>query len=96
MAVDRCVCQKRAFGELIAEAARTGESAAALSERTGCGMKCGLCRPYLKLAIVTGETSFPPMTEGAIEERILQHERSCGVRQPGIGGQSRPNSSRCS
>jgi bacterioferritin-associated ferredoxin len=29
-----------------------------LMRETGCGMQCGLCRPYLRRMLATGETTF--------------------------------------
>ena len=29
-----------------------------LMDRTGCGAQCGLCRPYLRRMLQTGETEF--------------------------------------
>lgn len=29
-----------------------------LSEQTGAGIQCGLCRPYLRRMLTTGQTRF--------------------------------------
>jgi bacterioferritin-associated ferredoxin len=33
-------------------------SLAELMRETGCGDQCGLCRPYLRQMLATGETTF--------------------------------------
>jgi bacterioferritin-associated ferredoxin len=58
LCVDRCVCRARPFDELL-HLARAGDWALAdLIRETGCGAACGLCRPYLRRMLETGETAF--------------------------------------
>ncbi len=52
--IHRCVCGETAFAELWSVGVRTLDEAA----RHGCGVSCGLCRPYLIRMFETGETSF--------------------------------------
>jgi NAD(P)H-nitrite reductase large subunit len=33
-----------------------------LMERTQCGQGCGLCEPYIKIMLRTGETAIPVLT----------------------------------
>jgi bacterioferritin-associated ferredoxin len=65
--VDRCICRNRLFAELWSEARAEGWSLAALMRETGCGDQCGLCRPYLRRMLATGQTVFhqllPPDAE---------------------------------
>jgi bacterioferritin-associated ferredoxin len=65
--VDRCICRSRLFAELLSEARAEGWGLAALMRETGCGDQCGLCRPYLRRMLATGETAFhqllPPDAE---------------------------------
>jgi bacterioferritin-associated ferredoxin len=65
--VDRCICRNRQFAELWMEARAEGWDLAALMRETGCGDQCGLCRPYLRRMLVTGQTVFhqllPPDAE---------------------------------
>ena len=56
--VDRCICRNRSFADLLPEARTCGWDLAALMAATGCGAQCGLCRPYLRRMLATGETVF--------------------------------------
>ncbi len=56
--VERCICRSRSFRELLGLARAHGWSLAALIDNTGCGGQCGLCRPYLRRMLATGETEF--------------------------------------
>ena len=59
MTVDRCVCFGRTFADLKRVADRTGAaSAEALQAHAVFGRKCGLCRPYVRRMLATGETVF--------------------------------------
>ena len=52
--VRRCVCGDVSFEALLDLGVATLEDAA----QHGCGVNCGLCRPYLQAMIETGETAF--------------------------------------
>lgn len=56
--VDRCMCENKRFGDLVARARREGLDLRGLSEREGCGTHCGWCVAYLRRALETGETVF--------------------------------------
>jgi bacterioferritin-associated ferredoxin len=56
--IDRCVCRRIPFAELLPEAAAAGWDLDALMRATGCGMQCGLCRPYLRRMLRDGTTVF--------------------------------------
>jgi bacterioferritin-associated ferredoxin len=56
--VSRCICRNTPFAELLARAQAGGWSLEELIEQTGCGAQCGLCRPYLRRMLRTGETVF--------------------------------------
>lgn len=56
--VTRCVCMRRSFASLLPLARDRGWDLAALMHETGCGDECGLCRPYLRRMLRTGETAF--------------------------------------
>ncbi|MGH7559632.1 MAG: (2Fe-2S)-binding protein [Gemmatimonadales bacterium] len=58
MHIDRCVCRNRSFADLLPLVRQRGWSLAALMAETGCGAQCGLCRPYLRRMLATGETVF--------------------------------------
>jgi bacterioferritin-associated ferredoxin len=61
MGVDRCVCVGVSFEELKRIAERTGEGLDGLRARTGCGGGCGLCVPYIRQMLRTGQTDLPVM-----------------------------------
>ena len=64
MRVDRCVCFDVTFGELDAYARETSCDLDGLSARFGCGRGCGLCIPYIRRMLETGETSFELIPPG--------------------------------
>jgi bacterioferritin-associated ferredoxin len=56
--VSMCLCRGQPFARLLPLARAAGWSLADLMRETGCGSACGLCRPYLRRMLATGETSF--------------------------------------
>ncbi|MBA3259497.1 MAG: (2Fe-2S)-binding protein [Gemmatimonadales bacterium] len=56
--IARCLCRGTAFAELLPRARVEGWDLPALMRETGCGAACGLCRPYLRRMLATGETVF--------------------------------------
>lgn len=56
--IDRCVCRDREFAELRTLATANGWGLPQLTDATGCGAQCGLCRPYLRRMLETGQTVF--------------------------------------
>ena len=58
LVVDRCICRGVPFAELLPRARAAGWTLDALIRETGCGGQCGLCRPYLRRMLATGETVF--------------------------------------
>jgi bacterioferritin-associated ferredoxin len=56
--VTMCVCRRTPFAQLLPQARAAGWDLATLSRATGCGASCGLCRPYLRRMLATGETEF--------------------------------------
>lgn len=63
LTIDRCVCRNTTFAELLPRAREEGWDLPRLIEVTGCGGQCGLCRPYLRRMLATGETSFSQILE---------------------------------
>jgi hypothetical protein len=64
--VDRCVCFRRPFVELLAIAQESGaRTLDELQEETEFGLACRLCNPYVRRMLVTGETSFTELLDGA-------------------------------
>lgn len=65
--IDRCVCRNRLFAELLPLVEAAAWGLPALMRATGCGEQCGLCLPYLRRMLATGETAFsailPPDAE---------------------------------
>ena len=56
--VSRCVCMRMPFAALLPLARGEGWDLADIMHETGCGDQCGLCRPYLRRMLRTGETEF--------------------------------------
>jgi hypothetical protein len=62
--VDRCVCFRRPFTDLLQIAKKTGaRTLEELQEETEFGMACRLCNPYVRRMLVTGETSFEELLD---------------------------------
>ena len=62
--VQACICYARTFADLkrLAEEQRL-ETVNEITEATGCGSGCGLCRPYIARMLKTGETAFPVLPQ---------------------------------
>jgi bacterioferritin-associated ferredoxin len=56
--INRCICRDRNFADLLPLARRHSWSLMDLMHETGCGAQCGLCKPYLRRMLRTGETEF--------------------------------------
>jgi bacterioferritin-associated ferredoxin len=57
--IDRCYCYQKTFCEIKEVAETTGaDSVAALQQHVEFGLNCGLCHPYVRRMLRTGETSF--------------------------------------
>lgn len=56
--VSTCVCRGQPFARLLPLARAGCWTLADLMRETGCGAGCGLCRPYLRRMLATGETAF--------------------------------------
>jgi bacterioferritin-associated ferredoxin len=61
--IDRCVCMRFPFTELLTQARTEAWGIAEVIRETGCGDECGLCRPYIRRMLVTGETVFHQVLE---------------------------------
>ncbi|MEO1584938.1 MAG: (2Fe-2S)-binding protein [Planctomycetota bacterium] len=77
MPVDRCVCHTVPFTELKQLADAGTDSFDDLSMETGCGTGCGMCEPYVRLMLKTGQTSFPVMPPHELDRALRddQHPR---------------------
>ena len=58
MLVSRCICRDLSFSELLPRARANNWDLLGLMQATGAGAQCGLCRPYLRRMLRTGETDF--------------------------------------
>ena len=58
LTINLCVCRNIRFSELLLQARRNGWALDDIVRNTGCGAGCGLCRPYLRRMLETGETTF--------------------------------------
>ena len=56
--IDGCICRSTAFEDLLPRARAHGWTLDDIMRETGCGAGCGLCRPYLRRMLRTGETVF--------------------------------------
>ena len=56
--ITRCICRNFPFDRLLALARSRRWVLEDVIEQTGCGDECGLCRPYLRVMIDTGQTEF--------------------------------------
>jgi len=53
-----CVCRNTTFASLLPLARERQWALPDLIRETGCGGGCGLCRPYLREMLRTGQTEF--------------------------------------
>ncbi len=66
--IDRCFCFGQTFAGLKRTADHTGaDSVEALQRHVLFGTKCGLCRPYVRRMLRTGETVFHEIVTEADE-----------------------------
>lgn len=58
MRIDRCICADVTFAEALKAVREQGLSLRQLADTRGCGATCGMCRPYLRRAMRTGQVVF--------------------------------------
>jgi bacterioferritin-associated ferredoxin len=63
MGVDRCVCYRVSFKTLLELSKQVGPDYSKLAEMTKCGTQCGMCVPYIHVALATGQARVPVMRE---------------------------------
>jgi bacterioferritin-associated ferredoxin len=80
MSVDRCICKNVTFKRLLEVATHLGVDFASLQAATGCGTGCGLCVPYARIALKTGKTRLPVMTDAQCNA-ILHEELHSSIQQ---------------
>jgi bacterioferritin-associated ferredoxin len=63
--IDRCICTGLTFAQVLERARAEGWDFDRVRRETRVGDNCGLCRPYMRRALATGETVFHEvLTEG--------------------------------
>lgn len=58
MTIDRCVCFSTTFAEILEAARPHGWTVEDVEQALGCGSACGMCKPYIRECLKTGETIF--------------------------------------
>ena len=59
LGIDRCLCFDAPFADLHTVAEATGaETVEALQEHAAFGFNCGLCHPYVRRMLRTGQVVF--------------------------------------
>jgi len=58
ISVTACLCRRFPFERLLPIAREGQWDLADVMRETGCGDQCGLCRPYLRRMLETGQTTF--------------------------------------
>lgn len=56
--IDRCICTRHRFADLLKLARTERLDLDELAARTGASRQCGLCRPYLRRGLCTGQAVF--------------------------------------
>ena len=56
--ITKCVCRDTTFASLLPLAQERQWALEDLIRETGCGAGCGLCRPYLREMLRSGQTEF--------------------------------------
>lgn len=72
MAVDRCACHDISFAELKRLTCTLGCDLGAIKSSTGCATSCGMCEPYIRLMLRTGETRFPVLSPSQITKIMAE------------------------
>jgi hypothetical protein len=65
--IDRCICARRPFADLLREARANGWSLTELMDHTTAGRNCTMCAPYVRRAYRTGITVFGELLSEADE-----------------------------
>ena len=56
--ITMCVCQRMSFEHLLPLVLEKQWDLADIMRETQCGAGCGLCRPYLRRMLASGQTVF--------------------------------------
>ena len=69
--IDRCVCQRLLFAQLLPVARANGWTLETIMDETGCGDQCGMCRPYLRAMLADGTTVFSEILEDVADDVVV-------------------------
>jgi bacterioferritin-associated ferredoxin len=67
MRVDRCVCHGVSIQDILELARSEKLTPQQLEDRLICGTGCGICQPYVRRALRTGQTVFTQVVRDADE-----------------------------
>ena len=68
MPVNRCICADVPFTELKKLADTGIRDLEELGRLTNCGKGCGMCIPYIRVMLATGNTDLPVLTDLQISQ----------------------------
>lgn len=83
MGVNRCICNTVPFTVVKALVRDEALSLEQVMQRTGCCTGCGMCTPYVRMVMQTGEIDFPPMADWLFE-RLLGPDALSRPAVPGV------------
>ncbi len=72
--IDRCVCQRLLFAQLLPVARANGWTLESIMDETGCGDQCGMCRPYLRAMLADGTTVFTQILEDDVADAVVPRD----------------------
>jgi NAD(P)H-nitrite reductase large subunit len=70
MSVDRCICRNVTFNQLLELSKHLGCDVEKLQDATNAGYGCGMCVPYIHVAVKTGKSRVPVMSH-VQSERVM-------------------------
>lgn len=70
MAVTRCTCHDVPFENLKELHETEGLTLRDMVQRTRCGTGCGLCVPYIRLMMRTGQTELPVLSPQELRQAV--------------------------
>jgi bacterioferritin-associated ferredoxin len=76
MAVNRCICANIPFTELRKLADTGIRDLEELGRLTNCGKGCGMCIPYIRVMLATGQTDLPVLTDVQINQLLAARPTS--------------------
>jgi bacterioferritin-associated ferredoxin len=65
MRIDRCVCFDMLFADIIERAKSEGWAVEDIEAILGCGSGCGMCKPYIREGMKTGQVVFDKIIKDA-------------------------------